>query len=167
MANSPKIKRHLDFAQGYAQLKMYDDAHAELEQVLRLSPDNLDALYWQGVLYLEEGKLQQAEAPFRRLIKLDPDQAHVYVHLAYIYRRTVSLEKAIETIERALQLKPTLPIALYNLSCYRAVEGKTGDSLKLLEQVCGLAKEYRELARSDPDFDSIRNLQEFRKLVEN
>lgn len=161
------IQRCLEHAQGYLQLKMYDDALAAVAGVLAVAPNHLDALYWKGLIYLDQGKLQDAEGPFRRLVELDPEQAHVYVHLAWIYRRTVSLERAVEAIQRALQLNPKLPIALYNLACYRAVQGQSDQALKLLEEAVSVSKEYRKLARTDPDFDSVRQTEAFRKLIEN
>jgi len=167
MATSAQIKRHIEHAQGYLLLKMHDDALAEVDHVLSDTPDHREALYWKGMVYLEKQKLAEAEPPFRHLIEIDPEQAHVYVHLAYIYRRTISLERAIETIQQALQLSPKLSIALYNLACYRAVQGEAEEALRLLEQAVVISKEYRDLARTDPDFVSVRQRQEFQKITEN
>ena|ERR1051326_1736159 len=162
-----QTKRHLDHAQGYLMLKMYDDALKEVDEVLAACPEHKDSLYWKGLIYLDQHKFTEAEPPLRRLIEIDAEQAHVYVHLAYIYRRTVSLERAIETIQQALQLSPKMPIGLYNLACYRAVQGQPTEALKLLSQAVTLSKEYRKLALTDPDFESVRGTEEFRKLIEN
>jgi|ERR1051325_365905 tetratricopeptide (TPR) repeat protein len=167
MVETVTFQRHLDHAQGYLMLKMYDEALAELDKVLESAPQHKDALYWKGLVHLEKGELRQAETPFLHLIALDRQHTSVYVHLAWIYRRTVSLEKAIETIQKALALNPRFPIALYNLACYRAVQGQTEDSLKALGEAVGLAGEYRGLAQGDPDFDSLRHHAEFQKLVKN
>lgn len=163
--NDNAVKRHLDHAEGYAALRMYDDALAEVAPVLACRPDHKDALYLRGLIQLEQRNLVDSEAAFRRLVELDPEQAHVYVHLAYIHRRTVSLERAVETISRALALKPSMPIALYNLACYRAVQGDTSESLRLLAQAVQQSKKYRDLARNDPDFDSLRGNVEFHTLL--
>jgi Flp pilus assembly protein TadD len=146
---------------------MYDDALKEVDEVLAACPEHKDSLYWKGLIYLDQHKFTEAEPPLRRLIEIDAEQAHVYVHLAYIYRRTVSLERAIETIQQALQLSPKMPIGLYNLACYRAVQGQPTEALKLLSQAVTLSKEYRKLALTDPDFESVRGTEEFRKLIEN
>lgn len=162
-----ELKRHLEHAEGYAALRMYADALAEVALVLESRPDQKDALYLRGLVLLEQRNLAGSEAAFRRLVELDPEQAHVYVHLAYIHRRTVSLERAVETISRALELKPSMPIALYNLACYRAVQGDTSESLRLLAQAVRLSKEYRDLARKDPDFDSLRGNVQFDNLLKS
>ena len=167
MADASHIKRHIDHAQGYLMLKMYSDALTEIDEVLAVAPDHKDGLYWQGMIYLDQGKLNEAEPPFLRLVEVDPEQVHAYVHLAWIYRRTTSLEKAVETIQKALELNPKFPIALYNLSCYRAVQGQTEEALKLLGEAITQEKEYRDLARTDSDFDSVRNTEAFRKLTES
>jgi len=166
MPDSNRTQKALRAAEGYAELKMYDDALAELDRLLAEVPDHLDALYRKGLILLERGRWAEAEAPFCRIIELDPEQAHVYVHLAWIYRRIASLEKAIETIQRAIELKPSMPIALYNLACYRAVQGQSEQALTLLGKAIGLAKEYRALARSDPDFESVKGSEAFKKLTE-
>jgi Tfp pilus assembly protein PilF len=166
MAVDSTLQRHLDFAEGYLGLKMYADALTETEQALALDPKNINALYTRGVIHLEQKQLEQAEEAFQRLLALDPEQPHVFVHLAWIHRRTISLDKAIETIRQALLLKPKMPVALYNLACYHAMKGETEEALKLLAEAISLAQEYAALARTDPDFDSIRGLEAFQKLIE-
>jgi hypothetical protein len=57
-------------------------------------------------------------------------------------------------------------VSAYNLACFYAKAQRAGDAVPLLEQSLQLVPTLRESAASDPDFDNIRDKQEFRRLVE-
>lgn len=60
-------------------------AQSELEQAVRLNPENAAAQAELGNLYLQAGKLEQAKAALEQAIKLVPgvSQYHYYLALAY------------------------------------------------------------------------------------
>jgi hypothetical protein len=54
----------------------------------------------------------------------------------------------------------------YNLACYRSLAGEVPGAIEALSNALELKAEYRELARADADFDPIRELPEFQRLVQ-
>lgn len=65
-------------------------------------------------------------------------------------------DEAIRLHVEALAERPDHPALLYNLACVEALAGRSLDALLHLERAVELNPRYAELARDDPDFDSIR-----------
>jgi len=59
-----------------------------------------------GLAYLEEHKLQEAEAEFRKLIELAPREALGYANLALVFLRKGEYALAHEQIKKALKIDP-------------------------------------------------------------
>lgn len=160
-----EIKKAIDAIEGYYLLKMYDEALAEIKNLFKIDRDNLFGHYYEGLIYLDKKDYRRAQQPFLKILKLKPDMAEAWVHLAFIYRRTESLEKAIETIKKALSIDPDLAIANYNIACYYSQKNLVDTAIDCLRKAIGREKSYIELARKDNDFDSIRENEKFKRLI--
>ena len=160
-----EIGRMVDSIEGYYLLKMYDEALAEVKNLFKIDKDNLFGQYYEGLIYLDKKDYRRAQWPFLKILKLKPDMAEAYVHLAFIYRRTESLEKAIETIKEALSIDPDLAIANYNIACYYSQANRVDIAIDCLKKAISREKRYIELAEKDDDFDSIRKDEKFKELI--
>ena len=54
---------------------------------------------------------------------------------------------------------------LYNLACAESMSGRTAEALEHLRQSVAGGERYRELARTDTDFDPIRDEPGFAEIV--
>jgi tetratricopeptide (TPR) repeat protein len=84
---------------------------------------------------------------------------------ALAYFASQEYEKAHEALMRIHQDDPNDTTVLYNLACAESRLGRTDDALDHLRQSISDQERFRELARSDSDFDPIRDDARFRKLV--
>ena len=159
------INKIVDSIEGYFLLGMYDEAKEEVKNLFAIDNNNVFGHYYEGLIWLEQKDYKQALRPFLRVSELKPDMAEVYVHLAYIYRRTENLNKAIETIKKALFSNPNLAIAHYNLSCYYAQLGKIEEVISHLKKAISRDKNYIEMAKDDNDFEPVKRHNKFRKLI--
>ena len=95
------------------QMNRLQDAHALLDGAVREIPDNSDLLYARGLVAAELRILPQHEADIRRVIELDPDNAHAYNALGYtLADQTDRYQEALNLITRALELAPNDPFIL-------------------------------------------------------
>ena len=70
-------------------------------------PDNTSLLYARGLILSELGKVHEHERDMRRLIKLDPENPHVYNALGYtLADLTNRYDEALELITKAIELNP-------------------------------------------------------------
>jgi tetratricopeptide (TPR) repeat protein len=166
MSKETLLQDHLNKAEGYLMLGLYEDALHEADAALGLDAASYAAHYLKGMALIPLERLPEAEAALSAAIELEPERAEAFVHLAYVHRRTLSLEKAIETILKAIAKKPDMPLANYNLACYYAVKGDAEEALRYLRRAVNIESHMREVARQDEDFDSLRTNADFRRIVE-
>lgn len=81
------------------------------------------------------------------------------------YFATEEYDKAHEVLMQAHRQFPDDATVLYNLACAESLLGRTDDALGHLEQATASDERFREYARTDTDFDPIREEPRFRELV--
>ena len=59
-----------------------------------------------GLAYLEENKLEEAEAEFLKLTDLAPDEALGFANLGLVYLRMDNYEEALKQLDEAIELEP-------------------------------------------------------------
>ena len=74
-------------------------------------------------------------------------------------------EGAVRLMEQALAERPEHAGNLYNLACFESLAGRRQDALAHLQRSIELDAAYREYARDDDDFATIRDEPEFQQLV--
>lgn len=74
-------------------------------------------------------------------------------------------EQAREILSAVAEKHPNAGIVLYNLSCVEAILGETEPAIDHLRRSIELEDRFRELAKTDEDFDTMRERPEFRELV--
>ncbi len=83
------------------------DARLRTETIL---PRDADSLYDRGVIELNRGEYVAAQEMFERALKREPEAAHIHYGLAATRARLGSLDLALQSLERALNLQPTLRV---------------------------------------------------------
>jgi len=104
-------------------------AEARLKSDLAM-PRDADSLYDRGVIELNRGEYVAAQELFERALRREPNAAHIHYGLAATRARLGAIDTALKSLERALDLQPSLRI--------RAQRDQDLNPL-----------------RSDPDFDQI------------
>lgn len=93
-------------------------------------PRDADSLYDRGVIELNRGEYVAAQEMFERALKREPEAAHIHYSLAATRARLGSVDLALQSLSRALDLQPNLRV--------RAQHDQDLTSL-----------------RNDPDFDRL------------
>ncbi|MBD0373169.1 MAG: tetratricopeptide repeat protein [Pyrinomonadaceae bacterium] len=73
-------------------------------------PRDADSLYDRGVIELNRGEYVAAQELFERALKREPEAAHIHYGLAATRARLGSIDTALESLQRALDIQPTLRI---------------------------------------------------------
>ena len=82
-------------------------AVAVLDVAISKYNDNTSLLYARGLILSELGEVKNHERDMRRLIKLEPDNAHAYNALGYTLADLTSrYVEALELIQKAVELQP-------------------------------------------------------------
>ncbi len=79
-------------------------------------PDDPGLLYARGLIAAQLKHLREHERDMRRLIQINPDNAHAYNALGYtLADESVRLDEALLLIEKAIELQPNDPFILDSL----------------------------------------------------
>jgi tetratricopeptide (TPR) repeat protein len=151
------------------------------------------AMYESGVRALQRHDYQGAAAQFRAIIERYPEErelqerSQLYLRVCEretarqpptpqspqerVYAATVALNAgdtaaALEHLRRALSDSPDSDHAHYIMAVALASKGESGQALEHLRRAISLNPENRSLARQDPDLETIRDIDEFRELLE-
>jgi tetratricopeptide (TPR) repeat protein len=73
-------------------------------------PRDADSLYDRGVIELNRGDFVAAQEMFERALKKEPSAAHIFYGLAATRARLGALELALQSLQRALDLQPSLRV---------------------------------------------------------
>jgi predicted Zn-dependent protease len=149
--------KHLDYAVGYLQLGMIDDARAELAT---LPPDALGsapALAVRVEIAMSAEAWEEVVALTPQLVALDNTVERPWIAWAYALRELQRIEEAQEILLTGLRLvKNPTPLVSYNLACYACLLGDLAGARRLLAAVFAADKSWREIAREDDDLAALR-----------
>jgi tetratricopeptide (TPR) repeat protein len=102
------IEQHAGVAEVTARARTYlAIAEARLRSESAL-PRNAEELYDRGVIELNRGEYVAAQEMFERALRREPEAAHIHYGLAATRARLGSIDLALQSLERALQLQPNL-----------------------------------------------------------
>ena len=68
-------------------------------------------------------------------------------------------------LEDVIAANPQYPMLVYNLACSDSLSGRTADAIDHLQRAVGASEKLRANARSDSDFDPIRDEPSFKALI--
>lgn len=139
----------------------------EVEKELAARDERLSelSLIAQGNAYIETDQAR-AEELYMRALEKNPNSARARVGMGVVRKRQQRLHEAIMWCSRAIEKDPKYAVAYYNRSCYKCLcKLELSEVLADLEEAIQLDEIYRELARLDQDFASIREQAEFLQLV--
>jgi len=121
---------------GIALLNAQDDpaaAERELKWVIEREPENPYGHYALGMLLRHGGRLDEAEALFRRVLEIDPEDADAHYQLGVLLADRDS-EAARNHLEQTLEKIPHHESACYNLAMILRRSGDTEGSMALLRR---------------------------------
>ena len=107
----------------YAKSKKFDEA-VECFEIAQSLDNNPASIHNAGLIYLETGAYEKAEMAFKQAIELEGDVPARFMALAKTEEKLGSPKKAIEALENAYELDPSVSTLRQILAIYES----TGDT---------------------------------------
>lgn len=131
-----------DLADGWAQLASVllkvgrgNEANRVIAQGLEHCPDSPGLhLLWAQRLH-DAGDWEHAEAEFRKVIRLRPEEAEPYVKLASLLFSTGRMSDGRRELERAIATEPQNPVALSTLAFHAISTGDADAATRWMTEV--------------------------------
>jgi Tfp pilus assembly protein PilF/peroxiredoxin len=115
------------FQRGYLQA-----AANAFQEVIAKQPDNPEAYYNLGTLYLMQKQWTDARSYLEKAVQLRPEYAEAWNNLAMLSAEQGDAEAAIEHFRKAIQLRPTYVTALVNFGNLLRRKGDFVEAQELL-----------------------------------
>ena len=117
----------------------YGKAEDAYGHVLKLDPDNLDALRGIGDIDYDKQHYDEAIAAYEHYLKKKPDDPEVRTDLGTMYLYTGNADQAVVQYKKAISAKPGFFQAYYNMGIAYAQENKPDDAAATLKRAIALA----------------------------
>ena len=122
-------------------------------------------LFLKGQAHRSAGRHSKAINYLEQSLRLDEDNLHTLLALAWCYKRVDNIDAAIEIMRTAIRLDPQSAICHYNLACYYSLALDSTTCARHLTIALDINPDYRENVDSESDFDPMRDDPEFRAAL--
>lgn len=126
---------------------------ADLKHRLEQNPDDRAAIVKLGNLYYDRGDWSDAEELYERALEIKADDPNVLTDLAVVHRNLGEPQLSLETLSKALALRPDHWQAIYNQAVVLLYDlNQPTDAEDLIEELESMRAEYPDI----PELDSLR-----------
>ncbi|MBI4231543.1 MAG: tetratricopeptide repeat protein [Planctomycetes bacterium] len=160
-----QVRRLLDEAEGYRILGAHTEALRRIEEVEGAGGLPVEAAFARGEYHRDRGEFAPGRDAFRRVLAARPSDVEATVGLGWCEKRLGNVPGAVQAYREAVWRHPNEPILPYNLACYLSLLGQREESLQMLERALRLRPAFQVEARSEPDFDPVRDDPRFGALT--
>jgi tetratricopeptide (TPR) repeat protein len=160
--------------------KQYETSFQVLNQGLAKFPEQSDLLYQTAMAADKLKKNELFEQLIRKLMKLEPNNAHAYNALGYsLLDRNVRIPEAMKLVEKAYELAPDDAAIIDSMGWGHYLQGNLGKSLEFLRRAFkanpdpeiaahlgevlwkqgdrdGARKVWTEAVKADPDNEALK-----------
>jgi tetratricopeptide (TPR) repeat protein len=137
-----------DFTYGVAlfQHGYFEQAAASFRQVIAAKPNEPEAYYNLGTLYLRKNDFAEARKYLGQAVKLRANYPEAWNNLGMIAAQRDQADEAIRNFRESLRLRPNYAIALLNLGNIYRRQGNFAEAEKLLKRALELEPENPEVS---------------------
>lgn len=140
---------------GYLDLKMWDEADAELEALPNEYKTRPEVLSARLELLMAMARSEAGAILAQSLTKLWPDHNEFYIRTAFCLhelKRTVDAKAVLLNGPKSLQEEA---IYFYNMACYEAQLGNIKEAKRYLSVSFKMRKQFKAEALEDPDLAPV------------
>jgi tetratricopeptide (TPR) repeat protein len=137
----------------------FEKAADQFRQIIQRYPDERE-LHERSVLYLRVCERETARRP------ASPQTPQERVYAATMALNAGDPATALDHLQRALTDAPDSDHAHYIMAVTLASQGQSTKALEHLKRSIALNPDNRALARQDPDLEDVRDLDEFRDVID-
>jgi tetratricopeptide (TPR) repeat protein len=147
-------------------LGRYEEALANYDAALLHKPEHHKAWYNRGLALSDLGRYEEAIASYDAAVLHKPDKHEAWYNRGNALVKLGRYEEAIASYDAAVQHQPDYPAAWYNKACAYGLLGQIDKAISDLKAAVSLDPKYREMAKTDADFDVIRGDDSFQTIIQ-
>ncbi len=145
----------------------YEDAIISYDKVIKKQPDCYLAWASRGWALRRLGRYEEALKSYQKAISIKPKDDLGWYGKANALRELQRYDEAIVAYDKSLKFNPDFEWAWYRKARCYLVKGDIDKAVENLEKAIELNPDkLRQIAKNDGDWDVIRNIDKFRKLID-
>jgi tetratricopeptide (TPR) repeat protein len=162
----PAEQRIREIEEGFKIQGKYDEAVKSYDKEIEINPQFAGAWYNRGIALVDQGKYDEATQSLDKAIEINPNDTETLYTKGTILISLGNYIEAERYFDEILKLDPTDANSLYGKACCLVKRDEIENALNYLEKAINLGgKEYADGAKTDKDFESIKNNGRFVNLV--
>jgi tetratricopeptide (TPR) repeat protein len=146
-------------------LGRYEEAISSYDKAVEFKPDYHNAWYNQGISLDNLGRYEEAISSYDKAVEFKPDYHQAWNNRGISLGNLGRYEEAISSYDKAVEFKPDDHEAWYNKAYSYSLQGNIEQAIENLKTAINLHPEVREWAKTDSDFDAIREDERFQELI--
>jgi tetratricopeptide (TPR) repeat protein len=146
-------------------LGRYEEAISSYDKAVEFKPDYHNAWYNQGISLDNLGRYEEAISSYDKAVEFKPDYHQAWNNRGISLGNLGRYEEAISSYDEAVEFKPDDHEAWYNKAYSYSLQGNIEQAIENLKTAINLHPEVREWAKTDSDFDAIREDERFQELI--
>jgi tetratricopeptide (TPR) repeat protein len=148
-----------------ADEKLEDASHI-FEMVLRINPNDVDALLKLGYCRFHLEDYTESMRAYDKVLDIDVTNADAWNLKSLVFYERKVYGKALDCADKAIDSDPMFGMAWYNRSCYLSLENQIPESLDALIRSIEIDVKNAKRAVKDKDFMNVRLEEGFKRIVE-
>lgn len=148
-----------------AEYNQMDAAVKNTEKLVTLEPEDGTNWLMRGQLLENLGRNEEALTAYQKSTELTPGNADSWQNLAGLQAKNGKLDEAIAAFTKAIDLAPSQPVFIYNRGCCYSRKGDKANALADLGKAVSMNPQFKSYAPTDPDFKSLWDDPDFKKII--
>lgn len=149
----------------YSQLGKYNEAIADYDKALHMNPNNGLTHAQRAAVYSKLEKYDEAIADLNKAIELRPNVSLYYGQRGWTYSQLGKYNKSIVDFDKAIELDPTYAKFYYSRAGVYSMTVNINNAIRDLDKAIQMKPNFRNLAKTDKNFDNMRNNSDFKRLI--
>jgi tetratricopeptide (TPR) repeat protein len=148
-------------------IERYQEALTACDRAFKIDSKNHQALNTQALALSLLKNFEKAITAIDEAINLKPQEVLYRANRGIILARARRYTEALAECEQAIKQNPKHESGYYGKACCYALQGEIGQAIDNLQKAIDIAPRIsRREAKHNPDFDSIRDDERFRALMQ-
>jgi len=129
-----KISEHQNLGLAFLQMEMYEEAMREFNSILEISPNDVIARFYTGIIFSRLGNYNKAIEHLKNIIKGGFESPTLYNNLGVFYELTEDYNKSINILNEGKEKFPDNPYILMNLAISYFKSGNMEQSITFFDE---------------------------------
>lgn len=128
---------YLSKAEWLFNQKKYGQALKVMDQLRQIDPNNIEALFLESDIYIEQNRQEEAIALLEREVDQysDQERSEILLEISEIYDELEEFDQVYETLKRILKENPEQEEALMRICFWAELTNKQEDSILLHQEI--------------------------------